>query len=216
MNRIPRFSKNRAFTFVGLLVILAVLAILAAMLLPALAKAKQRAQRISCVNNLKQVGLAFRLWAGDNLDKFPMSVSTNKLGTFEWAQDGNVFRHFQAMSNELNTPKILACPTDTRQPASDFVGLNNENISYFIGLDAQDVNPRMFLTGDRNITNGLAPQRTVLSLRPDRPTGWTEIMHVEKGNVALADGSVTMFTTPALREALKQTGDTTNRIALPE
>jgi prepilin-type processing-associated H-X9-DG protein len=216
MNSTTRSSRKAAFTLVGLLVIIAVLGILAAMLLPALASAKRKAQRINCINNLKQDGLAFRLWEGDNGDKYPMAVSTNKGGTMEFAESGNTFRHFQVMSNELNTPKILVCPEDNRVPAASFARLQNKNISYFVGLDAADVRPQMLLTGDRNVTNGLSPVRSVLELRPGIPAGWTEVMHNGNGNVGMADGSVFQHTTLTLRNALRNTGNTTNRIALPE
>jgi prepilin-type processing-associated H-X9-DG protein len=214
MNSTIRSSRKAAFTLVGLLVIIAVLAILAAMLLPALARAKQKSRRINCVNNLKQDGLAFRLWSGDNNDFYPMGVSTNKGGTMEFA--GDVFRHFQVMSNELSTPKILVCPDDNRTVAASFARLQNKNVSYFVGLDATDVRPQMLMTGDRNVTNGVAPVHSVLELRPEIPAGWTETIHNGKGNVGLADGSVQQFTIPALRRALNVTGDTTNRVALPE
>ena len=75
--------KGRAFTLIELLVVIAIIAILAAMLLPALAKAKERAKCISCTNNLRQVGVGFRTWALDNNNQTPMKVSVAQGGASE-------------------------------------------------------------------------------------------------------------------------------------
>ena len=109
----PRLSKKRnaAMTLFEVGVVIAIVMILVVVFLPRFARSPEHSSRINCVNNLKLIGLAYRIWAGDNNDKYPMQVSTTNGGTMELMADGkNVWRNFLVMSNELSTPKILFCP----------------------------------------------------------------------------------------------------------
>jgi hypothetical protein len=128
--------------------------IVAAMLLPALAKAKERAISINCVNNMKQIGLAFKVWALDHEEQFPFNVSTNNGGTMELCvagKDGfeaNAASHFLVLSNELSTPRVLVCPADTSARAAlDFSSLSAGNVSYRLrsGTNVAEINPQEIL-----------------------------------------------------------------------
>src|SRR6478672_12699337 len=93
----------RGFTLIELLLIIFCLVMLAAFLLPGMVRVKTRSSRIGCVNNLKQVGLAFRTWALDNNDTNPPLLSITNGGTLELVGSSGVFIHFSVMSNELST-----------------------------------------------------------------------------------------------------------------
>lgn len=212
-----RENSERALTRIEVVIIIAVLAVLAAMLFPALRKERARTLRTACIDNLKHDGLAFRQFVIDADSRNTIVVSTNYGGSKEHIETGEVFRHFQALSNQLISPKFLLCPADkVRSPAKDFSTLNNTNISYFVSVDADETQPDMFLNGDRNLTNGVPlPPNRIMALTSNSIVGWTAEIHNRQGNIALSDGSVQSWSSSRLREALVPTGVATNRLAMP-
>lgn len=216
----PRCSKqtNHALTLTEVLVTMVAVCLLALVAVAQSADSQAKAQRINCVNNLKQVGLAFRIWAGDNGDKYPAQVPGKLGGAKEAAARGNVAPIFQVMSNELWTPKILVCPADTgRAAAKNFTtGFDNSHVSYFVGVDASNRYPQRLLSGDSNLAVDGVPVRSgLVELPSNAAVTWTSEWHGNQGNLGLADGSVQQANQVGLRKMVQETGLATSRLAVP-
>jgi hypothetical protein len=151
-----------------------------------------RAQRITCVNNLKQIGLATRTWAIDHDGPFPFKVSTNAGGTMEFCAtggdgfDSNAALHFQVMSNELSTPLILVCPQDrSRKPAARFSSLQASNVTYRLrsGTNINESVPAEMLASCPVHGNILLCDGSVVGVRPDPRAAWNDWIDLMRYNI---------------------------------
>jgi len=130
-----RRNKNgaTAFTLIELLVVIAIIAILAAMLLPALSKAKASAQRIKCMNGMRQIGLGFTMFASDHSDRYPPACvyqDGNNQITWDCWLNPYLGGHApqSALQNACTAPQyclpVLLCPADTIQASAAWAGAN--------------------------------------------------------------------------------------------
>ena len=208
-------TGHRAFTRVELCAGLAAAALLALLALPALASSQSRGQVAQCLNNLRLMGRAVQMWASDSNSMMPpWRTPQTEGGTMSPPPNrpGNSWFELQFMSNQLSTPRILACPADKGvRVAKDFsefvtVPYRNNSVSYFINLHTSVEQPETALFGDRNLSLSPPVACALIGINDANlfttATAWTNAVHGLSGNIVTMDGRVAQTSTPELQTAL--------------
>ena len=219
-----------AFTRIELIVVIVIVVIMVvvvetSMFMPLRPLARAKAVRIGCLNNLKEIGTAYRLWAGDNGDRTPAEQTVVKGGWADFltnADQGAIcWTNYAIMSNELGrSAKLLICPADERLAATDFATdfKDNTHLSFFVGVSASDIYPQSIQGGDRNLGNGPEAYRgfgystssgkgndvPIQTNSLFKPVAWSVRMHSASnaagaGNILLGDGSAQQASSAGFR-----------------
>lgn len=204
-------QRDSALTRLDVLVSILIAVLLFAALMPVSHSSKERAQRIICVSNLKQITMAMRIWEGDNTENPKIPTNENiplglNSGQLAWIDE-------MGFSNIVSSRKILLCPADKDPtPTNPAFPIR---ISYFMNVDVAKTYPQMMISGDDNLaTNGIPVGSGLLKITSTMPVSWTAARHKYCGNIAFADGSVAEESNQTMTNWVGGT-DLTNRIAIP-
>jgi hypothetical protein len=222
---------NQGITLFEVALVIAILGFMA-MLAPLITPSKRCSLRPTCDNNLKQLALAVKIWAGDHNDKYPMELSKAFGGTKELMDTPDAWKTFQVMSNELSAPIYIFCPQDPKHKyATNFDDSLTNGLSYFLAASATDSDPQLFLSSDDDLLLNGTPVKSgplnmadsdILQWDTDRhggvaDQGWFKrLKKYGAGYIAFTDGSVQGTTDSSLTNFLHQSFPySTNRLVIP-
>lgn len=218
----PTQTHHHAFTRLELCATLAALFLLAIVAAPVFGTTKTGNDRAVCFNNLRLLGRAAASWAGDHEQLVPWRVPFNDGGSYppSGTKPAAAWFEYSMLSNELRSPKFLACPAEGAVPAPTFeeykrAGWRENSTSYSLSLEFMREEPRGWMSSDRNLRPDLIS--SPCAARVPNAHGinevfsqvtWTNSVHgTNGGNVLLHDGSVSFVPPSELHQVLTRTTD---------
>ena len=212
---------KQAFTLIEVLVVLAIAGVLFVLLLPTGGTGtRQPAQQLQCMSNLKQIGIGFMLYSGDNSNQPPWQVSTPAGHT---AADC-----FLKLTSSYLPPKNFVCPSDSARQAAttNHSGFSNTNLSYFASLQSSFTptsnSITLVLAGDRHLALNNQPVKTgLLNVTNATELSWTKELHFTKkstkpvGILLFVDGHVALTRTYELPQNLASQDRSAGQLLIP-
>jgi hypothetical protein len=203
-------TNSHAFTRIELTAVISALVLLGALAMPLLATTRKESERSSCFNNLRQLGLAVATWGNDHNYFAPWRTRVSEGGTQpdSGSKSAAAWTELITLSNQLVTPQVLACPSDSSAKAASHwgsttggfanTGYRNNAASYFVSFHSVPHLPRSVVCGDRDfrpsfpgtVSCAYGPNNAAYVTSGAPPVVWTNALHSNAGHILLSDGSV--------------------------